>query len=75
MSTTLEAIQAEVARLSPSDRSRLLEHLIAGLETDAEVEAAWDAVADEREAEVEAGKVNPIAFEDAIARLEMRFPG
>ena len=75
MSTSLEAIQAEVSRLSPSDRSRLLEHLIAGLDTDAEVEAAWEAVADEREAEARAGKVNPIAFEDAIARLEASFPG
>ena len=75
MSTSLEAIQAEVSRLSPADRSRLLEHLIASLEVDDEVEAAWEAVADEREADLESGKVRPVAFEDAIARLEARFPG
>ena len=75
MSTSLEALQAEVSRLSPTDRSRLLEHLIASLEVDDEVEAAWDAVADEREADVETGKASPVAFEEAIARLEARFPG
>ncbi len=75
MSTSLEAIQAEVSRLSPADRSRLLEHLIASLEVDDEVEAAWEAVADEREADVAAGKVRPIPFEEAIARLEARFQG
>ena len=75
MSTSLEAIQAEVSRLSPADRSRLLEHLIASLEVDEEVEAAWEAVADEREADVAAGKVRAIPFEEAIARLEARFQG
>ena len=75
MSTSLEALQAEVSRLSPADRSRLLEHLIASLEVDEEVEAAWEAVADEREADVAAGKVRPIPFEEAIARLEARFQG
>lgn len=75
MSTSLEALQAEVSRLSPADRSRLLEHLIASLEVDDQVEAAWEAVADEREADLESGSVPPVAFEDAIARLEARFPG
>ena len=40
---------------------------------DDEVEAAWEAVADGREADVAAGKVRPIPFEEAIARLEARF--
>lgn len=40
---------------------------------DDEVEAAWEAVVDSREADVSAGKVIPIPFEEAIARLEARF--
>ena len=71
MSTSLDALQAEVSRLSPADRARLLEH--RSLEVDDEVEAAWEAVADGREADVSAGKVIPIPFEEAIARLEARF--
>ena len=75
MSTTFEALQAEVLRLSPEDRSRLLDHLIASLDADAEVEAAWDAVADQREAELESGATQPVPLEEAIARLQARFPG
>ena len=75
MSTTLETLQAEVLRLSPKDRARLLDRLIASLDDDQEVEAAWDAVADAREAELNAGTVQPVGFDDAMARLQARFPG
>jgi len=75
MSTSLEAIQAEVMRLSPSDRSRLLERLIVSLDADAEVEAEWDVVADAREADVTSGLMTAVPFEEAIARLEARFKG
>ena len=71
MSTSPDALQAEVSRLSPADRARLLEQ--RSLKVDDEVEAAWEAVADEREADVAAGKARPIPFEEAIARLEARF--
>ena len=75
MSTTLESLQAEVLRLPPADRSRLLERLIASLDTDADAEAAWDAEADRREGQLQSGASKPVPFEAAIARLEARFPG
>ena len=75
MSTTLESLQAEVLRLPPADRSRLLERLIASLDTDADAEAAWDAEADRRECQLQSGASKPVPFEAAIARLEARFPG
>lgn len=75
MTMSLEAVQAEVMRLSPTDRSRLLDRLIASLDADAAVEAAWDAVAARREAELESGVAEPIPFDEAIARLESRFAG
>ena len=75
MSTTLEALQAEVLRLSPSDRARLLDRLIASLDVDAQAEAAWDAVADEREEQLQSGAVQTVSLDVAIARLEARFPG
>jgi len=64
-----------VLQLSPKDRSRLLERLIASLDADAEVEQAWDTVAVERDAQLDSGVVEPVPFEEAIARLEARFPG
>ena len=75
MSTTLEALQAEVLRLSPNDRARLLDRLIASIDVDTEAEAAWDALADQREGEIDTGAVQPVPIEVAIARLEARFPG
>ncbi len=71
----LEALQAEVLRLSPADRARLLDRLVASLDVDASVEAAWDAVADQREQELGSGTVEAIPLEVAVARLEARFPG
>ncbi len=75
MSTTLEALQAEVLRLSPADRARLLDRLIASLDVDSEAEAAWDDLADKREQELETGAVRSVSLDVAIARLEARFPG
>jgi putative addiction module component (TIGR02574 family) len=75
MSTTLETLQAEVLRLSPTDKARLLDRLVASLDGDAEAEAAWDALADQREEELDAGKAQSVPLDVVVARLEARFPG
>ena len=75
MSMSLETLQAEILRLSRSDRARLLDQLIAGLDSDAEGEAEWDALADNREQELDSGSAQPVPLDVAIARLEARFPG
>ena len=75
MTTTVEMLETEALKLAPADRSRLLERLLASLDADEELESAWDAVADAREAEIEAGTVKPVSLDEAIARLETRFPG
>ena len=75
MTTALETLQAEVLRLSPVDRARLLDRLIASLDVDAGVEAAWDQLADEREQELADGTANAVPVDVAIARLDARFPG
>lgn len=72
---TLETLQAEVMRLSPADRAKLLDRLIASLDVDAGVEAAWDKLADEREQELATGATTAVPLDVAIARLEARFPG
>jgi Putative addiction module component len=40
-----------------------------------EAVAAWDALADEREAELESGAVQAVPLDVALARLEAHFPG
>ena len=75
MSTSLEALQAEVLRLSPKDRARLLDRLIASLDADLEAESAWDAMAAAREAELTSGTAQAVPLDAALSRLEARFPG
>ena len=71
----LETLQAEVLRLSPADRTKLLDCLVASLDIDLDVEAAWDERADRREHDLETGAAKAIPLEVAVARLVARFPG
>lgn len=75
MTTALETLQAEVLRLSPADRAKLLDRLIASLDVDSGAEAAWDKLADEREQALEAGVASVVSLDVVVARLEARFPG
>ena len=75
MNPSLETLQAEVLLLSPSDRAKLLDSLIASLDADAEVEAAWDALADARAQALRDGTVDTVPLEEVVVRLEARFPG
>ena len=72
VNATLEALEAEALKLAPADRSHLLERLIASLDSDPEVEVAWAAEADRREAELESGAVVELPGHEAIARLRAR---
>ena len=74
MSNSLEALQAEVLRLSPADSARLLDRLIVSPDVDRDAEAAWDDLADKREQDLETGAVRSVALDASIARLEARFP-
>ena len=72
MRTSLELVEAEALKLTPADRSGLLERLIASLDADPEVEAAWEQEADRREAELESGAVAAVHGDKALARLRSR---
>lgn len=69
MSTSLEALEAEVMKLAPADRSYLLERLVASLDADLEIEQAWEREADRREAELESGAVVAVPGHEAMERL------
>ena len=72
MSTNLEVLEAEVLQLTPADRSRLFERLIASIDTDSAVEQAWELEADRRESELESGLVAAVPGQQAVARLRAR---
>lgn len=72
MTTTIETLEAEVLKLAPSERSRLLERLIISLDEDAEVEEAWAKEADRRQAELDSGVVTAIPGDQMMERLRAR---
>jgi len=72
VSTNLEVLKAEVLQLAPADRSRLFERLIASIDTDSEVEQAWEMEADRRESELDSGAVRAVSGQETIARLRAK---
>jgi hypothetical protein len=72
MSTNLEVLEAEAPKLAPSDRSHLLERLIASLDSDPEVETAWEQEADRREALLASSSVAEVSGAEAMDRLRSK---
>lgn len=72
MLSQLEYVQAQVMQLTPAERNQLLERLIISLDADPEVEAAWEQLADQREADIEAGLAQFIPGDEVMARLRAR---
>lgn len=72
MLSQLEYVQAQVMQLTPAERNQLLERLIISLDTDPEVEAAWEQLADQREADIEAGLAQFMPGNEVIAKLRAR---
>ncbi len=66
---TLDAIETEVMNLNTGDHSHLLDRLISSLDSDAAILAEWEAEAERRDAEVDAGQVQLVPLDDALAAL------
>ena len=69
MSMPVEALEAELLRLPTVERARLLNRVIASLDSGAAGDRAWDELAALRDAELEAGTVAPVARAEVLARL------
>ena len=69
MSTLLEMLEVEVLRLSPEDRARLLDRLIESLDDEKTLDAAWDAEAARRDADVVSGASVPVDGKEVVARI------
>jgi putative addiction module component (TIGR02574 family) len=73
MGSSVELLEAEALRLAPADRARLIERLIASFDVDPEVEEAWAAEVERRNAEIEEGTVSLIPGPEALAELKAQF--
>ena len=65
----LEKLEAQALKLAPDDRAALAQRLLASLEHEAEIEAAWAAEVERRVAEIESGTVPLIPIADALAQV------
>ena len=68
MSQTVEQIEAQALGLSPEDRVRLADRLIASVFEDEAIESAWSAEVERRIADIEAGRAELIPASEASAR-------
>ena len=68
MSNQVDVLEAEAMKLSPEERARLADRLIASLSDDAEIEEAWALEVERRIAEIEAGRTPVVPAAEAIAR-------
>jgi putative addiction module component (TIGR02574 family) len=70
---TVETLEAAALHLPPGERARLVERLIATLDADPEVEEAWAAEVERRQAEIESGAVSLLPGPDTLAKLKAEF--
>ena len=68
MAIQFEVLEAEALKLGTAERARLVEHLIASLDEDSEIEEAWAAEVERRIEAVETGSVQLIPAADVIAQ-------
>jgi putative addiction module component (TIGR02574 family) len=73
MPTTIEVLEAEALQLPAADRARLVDRLIASLDNDPEVEEAWAAEVERRNAEIESGAVTLLPGPETLAKLKAEF--
>jgi hypothetical protein len=72
MTLPIETLAGEVLGLSPSDRAKLLDRVIASLDADRQRDAAWDSLAAKRDAEIESGVSEALPGAEVIARLRLQ---
>lgn len=72
MSIQAHELQAEVLRLPPEDRARMLELLIASFEPKSKAQEAWQALAARRREDVRTGETTMLSGSEALARVRAR---
>lgn len=73
MRPDLEALEAEALRLPESERTLLIERLVASLGMDPAIEAAWIFEVNRRYDEVKEGKTTLRSGSEALAKLKAEF--
>ena len=73
MTPTVETVEAGALQLTPAERAPLVERLIASLDADPKIEAAWATEVERRHAEIESGAVTLLPGPETLAQLKSEF--
>ena len=71
MSLTIQQVEIEALSLSRQERARLVDALVASLESDADVERAWDEEIRRRIRDIDAGVTKLIPGEEVLKEVEV----
>ncbi len=69
MGMPVEVLEAELLLLPKADRIRVLDRVVASLDADAARDAAWDAVAAQRDAQVDRDPSVLLDLDNVLAQL------
>ena len=69
MGTPVEILEAELLQLPKADRLRLLDRVVASLDTDAPRDAAWDELAARRESDAGRDPSQVVPLDGVLAGL------
>lgn len=72
ISSPLEEIEAAALQLAPTDRAHLVERLLASLDDNDEILAAWVDEAERRADAFDRGEIEGIDVDEAIAQARAR---
>lgn len=69
MSTSVQIVEAEAMKLTPSERADLADKLWLSVHSQDDVDAAWEAEIAHRIEELEAGRTESVPYEQVRAEL------
>ncbi len=71
MTATLQSIEAQALKLSPEERTELIERLIVSV-APPPLSAAWQVEIERRISDMDAGRTQPIPAEEVFARIDQK---
>lgn len=72
MSLTYQQVADEAMKLTPEERVDLAEKLWVSVDTPEAIAAAWDAEIERRSAQLDAGEIETVPFDEVIAELRAK---
>ena len=73
MSTSVQIVEAEAMKLTPSERADLADRLWLSVNTKDEVDAAWEAEIARRIQQIDSGEVECVPWETVMTELRAKY--